>query len=403
MSTLNQTPSAGRLHISFFGCRNAGKSSVVNAVTGQELSIVSDIKGTTTDPVTKSMELLPLGPVVIIDTPGIDDVGELGELRVKRTKRILYKTDIAVLVVDATAGPTTADQELITLFREKELPYLIVYNKSDLISPIPDAGEHEIWVSAPKKTNIQELKERLGHLIQTDIMTKKLVGHLLKPLDTVILVCPIDESAPKGRLILPQQQAIRDVLEAGAIAVVVREHELAAALDQLGNKAAMVITDSQAFSMVGKITPDSIPLTSFSILMANYKGFLKTAVAGVSALKNLQDGDTVLIAEGCTHHRQCNDIGTVKLPGWLTRYTGAQLTFETSSGTGFPEDLSGFAAIVHCGGCMLSAREMRYRMKCALDQNIPFTNYGVAIACMNGILPRSLAPFPALLRLLDET
>lgn len=403
MSTLNQTPSAGRLHISFFGCRNAGKSSVVNAVTGQELSIVSDIKGTTTDPVTKSMELLPLGPVVIIDTPGIDDVGELGELRVKRTKRILNKTDIAVLVVDATAGPTTADQELITLFREKELPYLIVYNKSDLISPIPDAGEHEIWVSALKKTNIQELKERLGHLIQTDIMTKKLVGHLLKPLDTVILVCPIDESAPKGRLILPQQQAIRDVLEAGAIAVVVREHELAAALDQLGNKAAMVITDSQAFSMVGKITPDSIPLTSFSILMANYKGFLKTAVAGVSALKNLQDGDTVLIAEGCTHHRQCNDIGTVKLPGWLTRYTGAQLTFETSSGTGFPEDLSGFAAIVHCGGCMLSAREMRYRMKCALDQNIPFTNYGVAIACMNGILPRSLAPFPALLRLLDET
>lgn len=403
MSTLNQTPSAGRLHISFFGCRNAGKSSVVNAVTGQELSIVSDIKGTTTDPVTKSMELLPLGPVVIIDTPGIDDVGELGELRVKRTKRILNKTDIAVLVVDATAGPTTADQELITLFREKELPYLIVYNKSDLISPIPDAGEHEIWVSALKKTNIQELKERLGHLIQTDTMTKKLVGHLLKPLDTVILVCPIDESAPKGRLILPQQQAIRDVLEAGAIAVVVREHELAAALDQLGNKAAMVITDSQAFSMVGKITPDSIPLTSFSILMANYKGFLKTAVAGVSALKNLQDGDTVLIAEGCTHHRQCNDIGTVKLPGWLTRYTGAQLTFETSSGTGFPEDLSGFAAIVHCGGCMLSAREMRYRMKCALDQNIPFTNYGVAIACMNGILPRSLAPFPALLRLLDET
>lgn len=403
MSTLNQTPSAGRLHISFFGCRNAGKSSVVNAVTGQELSIVSDIKGTTTDPVTKSMELLPLGPIVIIDTPGIDDVGKLGELRVKRTKRILNKTDIAVLVVDATAGPTTADQELITLFREKELPYLIVYNKSDLISPIPDAGEHEIWVSALKKTNIQELKERLGHLIQTDTMTKKLVGHLLKPLDTVILVCPIDESAPKGRLILPQQQAIRDVLEAGAIAVVVREHELAAALDQLGNKAAMVITDSQAFSMVGKITPDSIPLTSFSILMANYKGFLKTAVAGVSALKNLQDGDTVLIAEGCTHHRQCNDIGTVKLPGWLTRYTGAQLTFETSSGTGFPEDLSGFAAIVHCGGCMLSAREMRYRMKCALDQNIPFTNYGVAIACMNGILPRSLAPFPALLRLLDET
>ena len=394
MSTLNQTPSAGRLHISFFGCRNAGKSSVVNAVTGQELSIVSDIKGTTTDPVTKSMELLPLGPVVIIDTPGIDDVGELGELRVKRTKRILNKTDIAVLVVDATAGPTTADQELITLFREKELPYLIVYNKSDLISPIPDAGEHEIWVSALKKTNIQELKERLGHLIQTDTMTKKLVGHLLKPLDTVILVCPIDESAPKGRLILPQQQAIRDVLEAGAIAVVVREHELAAALDQLGNKAAMVITDSQAFSMVGKITPDSIPLTSFSILMANYKGFLKTAVAGVSALKNLQDGDTVLIAEGCSHHRQCSDIGTVKLPNWLQQYTGKSLNFQFCSGTEFPENLAPYSMVIHCGGCMLNHREIQYRMRTATDQSIPFTNYGTIIALITGTLARSLCIFP---------
>lgn len=398
MSTLNQTPSAGRLHISFFGCRNAGKSSVVNAVTGQELSIVSDIKGTTTDPVTKSMELLPLGPVVIIDTPGIDDVGELGELRVKRTKRILNKTDIAVLVVDATAGPTTADQELITLFREKELPYLIVYNKSDLISPIPDAGEHEIWVSALKKTNIQELKERLGHLIQTDTMTKKLVGHLLKPLDTVILVCPIDESAPKGRLILPQQQAIRDVLEAGAIAVVVREHELAAALDQLGNKAAMVITDSQAFSMVGKITPDSIPLTSFSILMANYKGFLKTAVAGVSALKNLQDGDTVLIAEGCTHHRQCNDIGTVKLPKWIQAYTGKSFQFDFSSGNSFPEDLSPYQLVVHCGGCMLNQQEMKSRAARAAAQGVPYTNYGVLIAFLNGILERSLT----FLKAIDE-
>ena len=396
MSTLNQTPSAGRLHISFFGCRNAGKSSVVNAVTGQELSIVSDIKGTTTDPVTKSMELLPLGPVVIIDTPGIDDVGELGELRVKRTKRILNKTDIAVLVVDATAGPTTADQELITLFREKELPYLIVYNKSDLISPIPDAGEHEIWVSALKKTNIQELKERLGHLIQTDTMTKKLVGHLLKPLDTVILVCPIDESAPKGRLILPQQQAIRDVLEAGAIAVVVREHELAAALDQLGNKAAMVITDSQAFSMVGKITPDSIPLTSFSILMANYKGFLKTAVAGVSALKNLQDGETGLIAEGCTHHRQCNDIGTVKLPRWITAHTGKQFSFSFSSGNSFPEDLTPYRLVVHCGGCMLNQREMETRAARAAAQGVPYTNYGVLIAYLNGILERSLTFLKAL-------
>lgn len=394
MSSLNQTPSANRLHISFFGCRNAGKSSVVNAVTGQELSIVSEVKGTTTDPVTKSMELLPLGPVVIIDTPGIDDVGQLGELRVQRTKKILNKTDLAVLVVDGAIGTQTADQELVELFQKKEIPYLVVYNKADLIQNVPTAGENEIWVSATEGTNIYELKERLGTLVKTDTMTRKLVGQLLKPLDMVILVCPIDESAPKGRLILPQQQAIRDVLEAGAIAVVIREHELAATLEQLGDKAAMVITDSQAFALVGKVTPDSIPLTSFSILMANYKGFLKTAVNGISALKNLKDGDKVLIAEGCTHHRQCNDIGTVKLPNWLKSYSGKKLEFEFCSGRDFPEDVSPYALVVHCGGCMLTEREVQYRMRCTVDQGIPFTNYGTVIAMVTGTLERSLRIFP---------
>lgn len=394
MSSLNQTPSANRLHISFFGCRNAGKSSVVNAVTGQELSIVSEVKGTTTDPVTKSMELLPLGPVVIIDTPGIDDVGQLGELRVQRTKKILNKTDLAVLVVDGAIGMQTADQELVELFQKKEIPYLVVYNKADLVQSVPEDGENEIWVSATEGTNIYELKERLGALVKTDTMTRKLVGQLLKPLDMVILVCPIDESAPKGRLILPQQQAIRDVLEAGAIAVVIREHELAATLGQLGDKAAMVITDSQAFALVGKGTPDSIPLTSFSILMANYKGFLKTAVNGISALKNLKDGDKVLIAEGCTHHRQCNDIGTVKLPNWLKAYSGKKLEFEFCSGRDFPEDVSPYALVVHCGGCMLTEREVQYRMRCTVDQGIPFTNYGTVIAMVTGTLERSLRIFP---------
>lgn len=394
MGSLNQTPSANRLHISFFGCRNAGKSSVVNAVTGQELSIVSEVKGTTTDPVTKSMELLPLGPVVIIDTPGIDDVGQLGELRVQRTKKILNKTDLAVLVVDGAIGMQTADQELVELFQKKEIPYLVVYNKADLVQSVPEDGENEIWVSATEGTNIYGLKERLGTLVKTDTMTRKLVGQLLKPLDMVILVCPIDESAPKGRLILPQQQAIRDVLEAGAIAVVIREHELAATLEQLGDKAAMVITDSQAFALVGKVTPDSIPLTSFSILMANYKGFLKTAVNGISALKNLKDGDKVLIAEGCTHHRQCNDIGTVKLPNWLKSYSGKKLEFEFCSGRDFPEDVSPYALVVHCGGCMLTEREVQYRMRCTVDQGIPFTNYGTVIAMVTGTLERSLRIFP---------
>ena len=283
---------------------------------------------------------------------------------------------------------------MVELFQKKEIPYLVVYNKADLVQSVPEDGENEIWVSATEGTNIYELKERLGALVKTDTMTRKLVGQLLKPLDMVILVCPIDESAPKGRLILPQQQAIRDVLEAGAIAVVIREHELAATLGQLGDKAAMVITDSQAFALVGKVTPDSIPLTSFSILMANYKGFLKTAVNGISALKNLKDGDKVLIAEGCTHHRQCNDIGTVKLPNWLKAYSGKKLEFEFCSGRDFPEDVSPYALVVHCGGCMLTEREVQYRMRCTVDQGIPFTNYGTVIAMVTGTLERSLRIFP---------
>ena len=394
MGDLNQTPSASRLHISFFGCRNAGKSSVVNAVTNQELSIVSEVRGTTTDPVQKAMELLPLGPVVIIDTPGIDDEGALGELRVQRTKRILNKTDLAVLVVDGTVGMREADRQLVELFIQKELPYLIVYNKSDLLPAVPTENGHAIWVSATQKTNIFELKERLGTLVKDDSAAHHLLRHLLHPLDLVILVCPVDESAPKGRLILPQQQAIREVLDAGAIAVVIREHELSATLERIGEKAAMVITDSQAFSLVGSLVPDAIPLTSFSILMANYKGFLKTAVAGVAALRSLQDGDTVLIAEGCTHHRQCNDIGTVKLPGWLRAYTGKQLKFEFCSGQEFPEDVTRYAMVVHCGGCMLTQREIQYRMRCTTDQKVPFTNYGTVIACVTGTLERSLRVFP---------
>ena len=396
-------PSGERVHIGFFGLRNAGKSSVVNRVTGQTLSIVSDVKGTTTDPVQKAMELLPIGPVVIIDTPGIDDEGTLGEERVRRALRVLEKTDIAVLVTDSTRGLQPAEQELLELFRKREIPFIIAHNKADLTSVPAAVPENEIYVSAAADSNIRELKELIARTVKPTGPEKRLVADLLAPNDTVVLVVPIDSAAPKGRLILPQQQTIRDILEAGAISLVTRETELTRTLESLREPPRLVITDSQAFGIVDKLVPKNVQLTSFSILFARYKGNLRQAILGAAQLNSLQDGDTALISEGCTHHRQCNDIGTVKLPGWLTRYTGAQLTFETSSGTGFPEDLSGFAAIVHCGGCMLSAREMRYRMKCALDQNIPFTNYGVAIACMNGILPRSLAPFPALLRLLDET
>ena len=394
--SLNDTPSANRIHIGFFGCRNAGKSSVVNAITGQELAVVSDVLGTTTDPVQKAMELLPLGPVMIIDTPGFDDVGELGEKRIQKTKQILNRTDIAVLVVDAKKGFTATDKQLLALIQEKELPYLIIYNKSDLLEKIPKEEEHSIYISALEKIGIQECKEKLAHQIPTEDMTLQIVGDLLCPGDLAVLVIPIDSAAPKGRLILPQQQVIRDILEAGAAAVTVRNTELAQTLQKLEGKVRMVITDSQAFEEVAAIVPKEIPLTSFSILMARFKGYLETAVKGIQAVDSLKDGDRILISEGCTHHRQCEDIGTVKLPNWLLKYTGKDLKFEWSSGREFKEDLSPYAMVIHCGGCMLNEREMKYRMKCAVDQGIPFTNYGIAIAYMKGILQRSIEPIPNL-------
>ena len=394
--SLNDTPSANRIHIGFFGCRNAGKSSVVNAITGQELAVVSDVLGTTTDPVQKAMELLPLGPVMIIDTPGFDDVGELGEKRIQKTKQILNRTDIAVLVVDAKKGFTATDKLLLALIQEKELPYLIIYNKSDLLEKIPKEEEHSIYISALEKISIQECKEKLAHQIPTEDMTLQIVGDLLCPGDLAVLVIPIDSAAPKGRLILPQQQVIRDILEAGAAAVTVRNTELARTLQKLEGKVRMVITDSQAFEEVAAIVPKEIPLTSFSILMARFKGYLETAVKGIQAVDSLKDGDRILISEGCTHHRQCEDIGTVKLPNWLLKYTGTDLKFEWSSGREFKEDLSPYAMVIHCGGCMLNEREVKYRMKCAVDQGIPFTNYGIAIAYMKGILQRSIEPIPNL-------
>ena len=394
--SLNDTPSANRIHIGFFGCRKAGKASVVNAITGQELAVVSDVLGTTTDPVQKAMELLPLGPVMIIDTPGFDDVGELGEKRIQKTKQILNRTDIAVLVVDAKKGFTATDKLLLALIQEKELPYLIIYNKSDLLEKIPKEEEHSIYISALEKISIQECKEKLAHQIPTEDMTLQIVGDLLCPGDLAVLVIPIDSAAPKGRLILPQQQVIRDILEAGAAAVTVRNTELARTLQKLEGKVRMVITDSQAFEEVAAIVPKEIPLTSFSILMARFKGYLETAVKGIQAVDSLKDGDRILISEGCTHHRQCEDIGTVKLPNWLLKYTGKDLKFEWSSGREFKEDLSPYAMVIHCGGCMLNEREVKYRMKCAVDQGIPFTNYGIAIAYMKGILQRSIEPIPNL-------
>ncbi|MCR5111946.1 MAG: [FeFe] hydrogenase H-cluster maturation GTPase HydF [Ruminococcus sp.] len=393
--SLNDTPSSERVHIGFFGRRNAGKSSVVNAVTGQELSVVSDVKGTTTDPVTKAMELLPLGPVVIIDTPGFDDVGTLGEMRVRKTKQILNRTDIAVLVVDNSTGLSDTDKQLIGIFKEKNIPYITVFNKSD-IAEKSDCTENEIAVSAVEKVNIHELKEMMAHLVKRDGDEKVLVGDLLSEGDLVVLVTPIDESAPKGRMILPQVQAIRDILDANAVNIVTKETQLAETLRKIGTKPRMVITDSQAFGMVSRIVPDDIPLTSFSILMARYKGFLETAVRGASAIRKLQDGDTVLISEGCTHHRQCGDIGSVKLPALLKKTTGKSLNIELSSGREFPEDLSPYKLVIHCGGCMLNEREMVYRRKNAEDQGVPFTNYGIALAMMNGILKRSLGVFPDL-------
>ncbi len=385
---LNDTPLSQRLHIGFFGRRNAGKSSLVNAITNQQISVVSDIKGTTTDPVTKAMELLPLGPVVIIDTPGFDDQGTLGEMRVKRTKQVLNRVDAAVLVVDATEGKTQADNELIDIFKQKEIPYIVAYNKSDL--PNNTDCIDGISVSALNNKNIEALKEIIANITKTDDTKHKICSDLISKNDLVVLVIPIDSSAPKGRLILPQQQTIRDILDTGAAAISVRDTELKSTLEKLGTKPSLVITDSQAFEQVSKIVPNDIPLTSFSILMARYKGFLETAVKGAAAIDKLKDGDKILISEGCTHHRQCEDIGTVKLPRLLNNYTKKNFIIETSSGNGFPEDLSPYSLVIHCGGCMLNAREIKYRMKFAIDCNVPFTNYGTAIAHMRGILKRSI-------------
>ena len=396
---MNDTPSGERLHIGFFGCRNAGKSSVVNAVTGQDLALVSDVAGTTTDPVSKAMELLPLGPVLVIDTPGVDDEGGLGKMRVERTKRVLEKTDCAVLIADASRGLNASDRELLQIFKERGIPYVIAMNKCDLTGVPQTASDKEIFVSAKTGENIGALKDRIAAAAKRAESGRRLVGDLLEKGDIAVLVVPIDSAAPKGRLILPQQQAIRDLLESGCIPMVCRESELELTLSACAKKPAMVITDSQAFKLVAEIVPQEIPLTSFSILMARYKGFLETAVKGVTALKDIRSGDKILISEGCTHHRQCGDIGTEKLPRWIRSFTGAQPQFEFSSGGGFPEELSQYKLVIHCGGCMLNASELTYRMKSAEKAGAPFTNYGTAIAYMNGILKRSLAPFPALEKL----
>lgn len=397
--SLNHTPAAERVHIGIFGRRNAGKSSLINALTGQELAIVSEKKGTTTDPVLKAMELLPLGPVVIIDTPGLDDEGELGRFRIQKAYQILNKTDIALLVLDGTVGMTDADEKILVRIKEKHIPYLIVMNKADLLSDSKHMGNDKdcLWVSALNRTQIHELRERIAHLVPSDEPDRYIVRDLVSPLDFVVLVVPIDKAAPKGRLILPQQQTIRDLLEAGAVSVAVRDTELEDMLKKLDAAPALVITDSQAFRTVAQIVPKNVPLTSFSILFARYKGNLDTLVNGAKHIDELQDGDTILISEGCTHHRQCDDIGTVKLPNWLKKHTGKDLNFEFTNGTEFPSELNKYRLIVHCGGCTLNEREMKYRMKCAQDAGIPMTNYGTAIAYMNGILARSLEIFHPLL------
>lgn len=399
---LNDTPSSHRVHIGFFGKRNVGKSSVVNAVTGQDLAVVSDVKGTTTDPVYKAMELLPMGPVMIIDTPGYDDEGALGELRVRKTRQVLNKTDVAVLIVDATEGKSEQDEDLIRLFKDKKLNYIVVYNKTDLIKEPQVMRENEIYVSAETGYHIELLKEKIAALAVTEESKLKIVGDILHPGDFAVLVIPIDKAAPKGRLILPQQQTIRDILEADATAIVVKEFELRETLATLGKKPRIVITDSQVFAKVSADTPKDIYLTSFSILFARFKGNLETAVKGAKALDDLNDGDTILIAEGCTHHRQCDDIGTVKLPRWIKDYTKKDIKFAFTSGTEFPDDLSPYKLIIHCGGCMLNEREMKYRQKCAIDQHIPISNYGIIISHMQGILKRSISMFPDILIELED-
>lgn len=399
--SLNSTPSADRIHIGIFGRRNAGKSSIINAITGQDLAIVSDVKGTTTDPVLKAMELLPLGPVVFIDTPGLDDEGTLGEMRIKKAYQMLNKSDIALLVIDSTVGMTDIDQEILSAIQTKKIPYLIVYNKCDLES-VPQNAVHEeteitvdrqLFVSAESGLHIQELKEQIAALVPNKKQTNRIIGDLLTPGSFVLLVVPIDSAAPKGRLILPQQQTIRDILDTGATAIVVRDSELSDTLTQLGTLVSLVVTDSQVFQKVAAIVPPEIPLTSFSILFARYKGNLETVVHGAQALDHLQDGDQILISEGCTHHRQCEDIGTVKLPRWIRNHTQKKLRFSFTSGAEFPTALSSYRLIIHCGGCMLTEREMKYRLRCAKDAGIPITNYGTAIAHMQGILERSIQLF----------
>ena len=400
--SLNDKVSAERVQIGFFGLRNAGKSSLVNAVTGQNLSLVSDVKGTTTDPVRKAMELLPMGPVVIIDTPGIDDEGTLGEMRVQRAKEVLDKTDVAILVTAAGKELTAAENELLQLFAQKKIAYIIARNKSDLLDVLPQPEENEVYVSALTKTGIHELKEKIAALSKKQENEKRIVADLIAPGDLVVLVTPIDAAAPKGRLILPQQQTIRDILDAGAIPVVCRDTELKTALEALGKPPRLVITDSQAFGKVNKILPKELPLTSFSILFARYKGDLNTVVKGAAMLSKLKDGDRVLISEGCTHHRQCGDIGTEKLPKWVRGYTEKELQFDFTSGGEFPSDLSAYALVIHCGGCMLTEGEMGNRQMTAQDQAVPMTNYGTTIAQVHGILRRSLEPFPDVLSQLDE-
>ena len=400
--SLNSTPNADRVHIAFFGRRNAGKSSVMNSVTGQDIAIVSDVAGTTTDPVSKAMELLPLGPVVVIDTPGIDDEGELGRLRVKKSYQVLNKTDAAVIVIDAAEGITDVEMALIDMIKKKGVPYLVVYNKSDL-KPVSTNDRNEISVSAKTGENIYELKERIAEIARGQENTRHIVSHMLSSGDIAVLVTPIDGSAPKGRLILPQQQTIRDILDSHCTAVVTQPEELTNTLASLSKKPKMVITDSQAFAGVSRDTPADIPLTSFSILFANYKGNLRLAVKGAKMIDSLKKDDKILISEGCTHHRQCGDIGTVKLPALLKKYTGIQnFQFVWTSGTEFPEKLSDYSLIIHCGGCMLNEREMQYRLRCAEDEGVAITNYGTALAHMNGILKRSLEVFPEISELLKN-
>ncbi len=398
--SLNSTPNADRVHIGIFGRRNAGKSSIINAITGQQLAIVSDIEGTTTDPVSKAMELLPLGPVVIIDTPGLDDSGALGEMRIKKTYQVLNKTDIALLVVDSCVGMTESDFAILEKIREKKIPCLTVFNKSD-ISGMSVNTENEISVSTVTMENIHELKERIARIVPQNIMEYPVIADKVKSGDCVVMVVPIDKAAPKGRIILPQQNTLRELLDSGCTAVVCRDSELEHTLDTMSEPPRFVITDSQVFGKVSKIVPENICLTSFSILFARHKGNIFELVKGVKKLDTLKDNDVVLISEGCTHHRQCGDIGTVKLPAWIKKYTGRDIKFEFTSGTEFPAELSRYSMIIHCGGCMLNEREMKYRIKCAADASIPITNYGMTIAYVNGILKKSLEIFPEIESILN--